>query len=82
METRVLIWSGPKPNAAIPQPNDAPDDLIMIHKLVSEIFMFENVEPRTDRRLLDSLPLSSLRAFGSGELKYHNHKLQTNIWYR
>ena len=66
----------------IPNPNNAPDDLIMIHKLVSEIFMFESVDPRTDRRRFDSLPINSLRGFASGELKYHNHKLQTNLWYR
>ena len=27
METRVLIQSGPKPYAAIPHPNDAPDEI-------------------------------------------------------
>ena len=40
METKVLIRSGPKPNAAFPYHNDASDKI----SLVAEIFMFENVE--------------------------------------
>ena len=34
---------------SIPHPNDAPDE-IMIGQLVSEIFMFENVDARMDAR--------------------------------
>ena len=45
----------------------------MIGQLVSDIFMSESVNARTDgrkdRRRLVSHPISSLRAFGSGELK-------------
>ena len=41
----------------------------MIGQLVSEIFMSESVNGRTDGRRLESHPISSPRAFGSGELK-------------
>ena len=43
METRILIRSGPKPNAACPQANDDADK-IAIGPLISEIFMFEGVD--------------------------------------
>ena len=70
METRVLIRSYPKPNAV----NTPPQwcswwNLIMIGQLVSEIFMFESVDGRTDGHRLESHTMSSPWAFGSGELK-------------
>ena len=47
--------------------------LITISQLVTEIFLSESVNwhtnGRTNRRLLESQPISSPRAFGSGELK-------------
>ena len=47
METRVLIQSGPKPNAANPPPQWCFRwNLIMIGQLVSEIFMSESVNRR------------------------------------
>ena len=77
METKVLIRSGPKPNAANPLPQWCFWlNLIMIGLLVSEIFMFESVDGRmdgrtngrTDGRRLESHTISSPWAFGSGEL--------------
>ena len=51
METRVLIWSYPKPNAINPPPQWCFWwNLIMIGRLVSEIFMFESVDAHKDRR--------------------------------
>ena len=49
MEIRVLIPSYPKPNAINPPPKWCFWwNLIMIGQLVSEIFMFESVDARTD----------------------------------
>ena len=49
--------------------------MIKIGQLVSEIFMFESVDARTDAhtdgRQLESHTISSPWAFGSGELKMH-----------
>ena len=51
METRILIRSNPKPNAVNPLPQRCSWwNLIMIGRLVSEIFMFESVDRRTDGR--------------------------------
>ena len=51
METRVLIRFYPKPNAVNPPPKWCSWwNLIMIGQLVSEIFMFESVNERTDAR--------------------------------
>ena len=48
---RVLIRSGPKPNAANPPPQRCFRwNLIMISQLVSEIFMSESVNGPTDTR--------------------------------
>ena len=70
METRVLSRSGPKPNAANPPSQWCSRwNLIMIRQLVSEISMFESVDPRMEGRRLDSHPISSPGAFCSGELK-------------
>ena len=58
------------PNAANPPPQWCFIwNLIMIGQLVSEIFMSESLNAPTDGRLLESHPISSSRAFGSGELK-------------
>ena len=62
------FWSNLAQNLmqSIPHPNDASDEnLILIGQLVSEIFMFESVNTRTDGRRLQSHTIS----FGSGELK-------------
>ena len=49
METRVLIRSGPKPNAAFPHPNDASDkNLIAMGLLVAKIFRSESVDGHTE----------------------------------
>ena len=70
METRVLIRSGPKPNAINPLPQWCSKcNLILIGQLVSEMFMFESVNGRTDRPRHESHTISSPRAFGSVELK-------------
>ena len=81
METKILIRSGPKPNAVNPPPQWCFWwNLITISRLISEIFMFESVDRRTDRRTdgcpLDSHPISSPWAFGSGELK----SVGINMW--
>ena len=69
METRVLFRSGPKPNAANPPPQwFSRWNLITICHLVSEIFHVWKCGPE-DRCRLKSHPISSSRAFGSGELK-------------
>ena len=66
----VLTRSSPKPNAANPSPHWCFWwNLIMICQLISEIFMFESVEGRTDRGRLASHTISSPWAFGSGKLK-------------
>ena len=44
-------------------------------QLISEIFVFES-EEQTDRRPLESHPISSLCAFGSGELIKEMNKIQ------
>ena len=69
METRVLIRSGPNLVQPIPTPMMPHMKLITIGQLVSEIFMFESVDPRRDGRQLESHPVSSPQAFGSNELK-------------
>ena len=74
MEIRVLIRSGPKPYAANPSHHWCCRwNLFLIGRLVSEIFMFESVDARTDARTdgrrLESHTISSTWAFGSGELK-------------
>ena len=49
METRVLIRSGPKRNAAFsPHQNDATDKVWLQLALVAEIYMFESVNTQTD----------------------------------
>ena len=49
METRGMIWSASKPNAAFPPPQWCfIQNLVVIGLLVSEIFMFESVDARTD----------------------------------
>ena len=72
VETRVQIWSGPNPNAAFSQPQwYSRWNLILIGKLVSEIFKLESFTDgrHTDGRRLESYPFGSPGAFGSGELK-------------
>ena len=78
METTILIRSGPKPYAADPPPQWCFWwNLITIGQLVSEIFMFESVDARTDGqthgRRLESHTISSPWAFRSGELTKANH---------
>ena len=52
METKVLIWSGPKPNAVNPPTQWCFWwNLITIGQLVSEIFMFESGNERTPARV-------------------------------
>ena len=60
METRVLIRSGSKQWCSR-------WNLILIGKLVSEIYLC--LKGWMEGRRLESHPISSLRAFGSGELK-------------
>ena len=74
METRVLIQSSRKPNAVNPPPQWCLRwNLIMIGQPVSEIclkvWMYRRTDSHTDGRRLESLPISSPWAFGSGELK-------------
>ena len=82
-----LTW--PKPNAANPPPKWCFRwNLIMIGHLVSEIFMSESVigptDARTNGRRLESHPISSPRAFGSGEIKTRGSRwpLIAPIWDR
>ena len=64
METRVLIRSDPKHNAALSHPNDSLDNLVAIRLLVAEIYMFEGVYTHKDGQtpacLLRCEPLASV----------------------
>ena len=79
-----MIRSYPKPNAVNPPPQWCSWwNLIMIGQLVSEIFMFESVDGRTDGRRLESHTISSPWAFGSGELKmldWYIGEISTRKW--
>ena len=86
METRVLIWSGPKPNAAFPPTHWCfRINLVVIGPLVAEIFMFEIVKDGRRRRTTDdgrtpghgytissptSLLLSWAKNWGADRLSY------------
>ena len=84
METRVLIWSASKPNAAFPPPQWCfRQNLVVIGLLVSEIFMFESVDARTHGRTPARVPSYKLTlwAFGSGELKSETGPIPWTFWY-
>ena len=61
MKTIVLIRSSPKHNAVSPPPQCCSRwNLITISQLVSELFMFESVDARTDGRTLARVPYYKL----------------------
>ena len=79
METRVLIRSDPKPNAAFPQPNDASHKIWLRSTCwfqrysCLKVWTHARTDARTHRRT-PARPVSyklTLWAFGSGELKMH-----------
>ena len=73
METRVLIRSGPKPYAANPPPQWCSRwNLITIGQLVSEIFMFESVDTRTDGRTRGRTP---------ARVSYYKLTLSLQLWW-
>ena len=68
METRVLIRSGPKPYAAFPPPNDAPDEIWFQSSCWSQRYSCFKVwtHAQMGGQLLESHPISSP---GAEELK-------------
>ena len=79
IEIRVLLWSGPNRIQTIPHPNNAPDEMWLWLASWSKRYLYlyiyvlkcERTYGHTPGCRLESYPISSLGAFGSGELIKH-----------
>ena len=71
LQRKPEFWSDQAQNLMqpIPHPNDALDEIWLWLATWSQRYSSESVNWRTNGRRLESHPISSQRAFGSGELK-------------